>query len=80
MNNTKKAPRRPPSKTHLGIRLDELAIGTLGGGLLGEESIVECVGNLDTAEVHGAGGGDDVGLVDTSQRNTVQVVWAWQHS
>jgi hypothetical protein len=64
-------------RRNLGIGLDELAVSTLGRGLLGEESIIECVGNLNTAEVNRGRGGDDVGLVDTAEGDTVEVVWSW---
>ena len=61
---------------YLGVGLDELAISTLLGSLLGEESIIERVVDGDTAEIDGGRCGDDVGLVDAAQGHSVQVVWA----
>lgn len=65
-----------------GTNVEELAgvsvvLGSLNslGGLSSEESIVN-LASIDSSQVNLGAGGDDVSLVNSSEWNTVQLVWA----
>ena len=44
-----------------------------------EVFVVEALRELDALDVQFQLGGDDVGLVDATQRAAIQVVGAWKH-
>jgi len=62
--------------TGLGLLLSEEfpgALVTLSARFTSEEGIVD-LGDINTGEVHGGGGGDGVNLVDALKRDTVDLV------
>jgi hypothetical protein len=66
------------SALYLLLGLEDLALGRLllSGLYAVEESIIDVGRHLDLADVELGAGGNDVSLIDASQRATVQLVWA----
>lgn len=62
----------------LGVEDFTLSVLGLSQLLPAEVLIVEAVGELDTLEVQLGLGGDDVGLVDSTEGAAIQVVGTWQ--
>ena len=69
-----------PHQDYLFLSVKDFALSVLGLSQLlpAEVLIVEAVGELDTLEVQLGLGGDDIGLVDSTEGAAIQVVGTWQ--
>lgn len=65
---------RGGENSYLGLLVEESLISGLLLDLSGKVGIIDVLRNLNTREIDLGGGGDDVSLVDTSERDTIDLV------